>query len=111
MDKEKKSYYFNVIEAKDGKMNEVMNFNFGGHHDLAAMVENAKASGIFAKDKHAKEFVIGMRLLHHALKKTPTHLSLLSSYLSSKLSNRKCVSNSDASAMIATAGNNISIFR
>lgn len=29
MDKEKKSYYFNVIEAKDGKMNEVMNFNFG----------------------------------------------------------------------------------
>ncbi len=33
------------------------------------MVENAKASGIFAKDKHAKEFVIGMRLLHHALKK------------------------------------------
>ena len=69
MDKEKKSYYFNVIEAKDGKMNEVMNFNFGGHHDLAAMVENAKASGIFAKDKHAKEFVIGMRLPHHDLKK------------------------------------------
>lgn len=71
MDKEKKSYYFNVIEAKDGKMNEVMNFNFGGHHDLAAMVENAKAAGCFAKDKHAKEFVLGMRLLHHAMKKNP----------------------------------------
>lgn len=71
MDKEKKSYYFNVIEAKDGKMGEVMNFNFGGHHDLADMVDKAKASGIFAKDKHAKEFVLGMRLLHHALKKNP----------------------------------------
>lgn len=44
MDKEKKSYYFNVIEAKDGKMNEVMNFNFGGHHDLAA--NGGKCKGI-----------------------------------------------------------------
>ena len=69
MDNEKRSYYFNLIEAKDGKMCEVSNFNFGGHHDLGAMIENAKASGIFAKDKHAKEFVLGMRLLHHALKK------------------------------------------
>jgi len=71
MDKEKKSYFFNVIEAKDGKINEVMNFNFGGHHDLTAMVDNAKASGIFAKEKHAKEFVVAMRLLHHVLKKNP----------------------------------------
>ena len=71
MDKEKKSYYFNVIEAKDGKMSEVIDFNFGGHHDLAAMVDNAKSSGIFAKDKHAKEFVLGMRLLHHVMKKYP----------------------------------------
>lgn len=71
MSKEKKSYYFNVIEAKDGKMNEVLNFNFGGHHDLAAMVENAKASGVFAKDKHAKEFVLAMRMLHHVFKKNP----------------------------------------
>lgn len=69
MDKEKKSYFFNVIEAKDGKMNEVMCFNFCGHHDLAAMVDNAKASGIFAKEKHAKEFVVAMRLLHHVIKK------------------------------------------
>ena len=71
MDKEKRSYYFNVIEAKDGKMQEVMNFNFGGHHDLAAMADSAKASGIFAKDKHAKEFVVAMRLLHHVIKKNP----------------------------------------
>lgn len=68
---EKKSYYVNVIESKDGKMAETLNFNFGGHHDLAAMVDNAKASGIFAKDKHAKEFVLGMRFLHHVLKKYP----------------------------------------
>ena len=44
MDKEKKSYFFNVIEAKDGKMAEVMDFNFGGHHDLAAMAERVRAA-------------------------------------------------------------------
>ena len=71
MNKEKKSYYFNVIEAKDGKMSEVMDFNFGGHHDLAEMVERVKATGLFAKDKHAKEFVVAMRLLHHVIKKNP----------------------------------------
>ncbi|MCM1318922.1 MAG: DUF3861 domain-containing protein [Muribaculaceae bacterium] len=69
MEKEKKSYFFNVVEAKDGKISEVMNFEFGGHHDLAALVEKAKASGMFSKDKYAKEFVVGMRLLHHAIKK------------------------------------------
>lgn len=69
MDKEKKSYFLNVVESKDGKIAEVMNFNFCGHHDLAAMVDGAVASGIFEKDKHAKEFVLGMRMLHHALKK------------------------------------------
>ena len=71
MDKEKRSYYFNVIEAKDGKMSEVIDFNFGGHHDLADMVERVKSAGIFAKDKHAKEFVVAMRLLHHVIKKNP----------------------------------------
>ena len=71
MDKEKKSYYFNVIEAKDGKMSEAFNFNFSGHHDLAAMIDKVKASGVFAKDKHAKEFVVAMRLMHHVLKKNP----------------------------------------
>ncbi len=68
MEKEKKSYYFNMIEAKDGKMSEVLNFNFGGHHDIAAMVEKAKSLG-FAKDKHAKEFVLAMRFMHHVIKK------------------------------------------
>ena len=68
MEKEKKSYFVNMIEAKDGKMAEVLNFNFGGHHDMAAMVENAKALG-FAKDKHAKEFVLAMRFMHHVIKK------------------------------------------
>lgn len=68
MDQVKKAYYVNMIEANDGKMAEVLNFNFGGHHDIAAMVEKAKSLG-FAKDKHAKEFVLGMRFLHHVLKK------------------------------------------
>lgn len=68
MEKEKKSYYVNVIEAKDGKMAEVLDFNFGGHHDLAAMVARAKSLG-FEKDKHAKEFVLAMRFMHHVIKK------------------------------------------
>ncbi len=68
MEKEKRSYYVNMIEAKDGKMAEVLNFNFGGHHDIAAMVEKAKGLG-FAKDKHAKEFVLAMRFMHHVIKK------------------------------------------
>lgn len=69
MDKEKRSYFFNVVEAKDGKIYEVTNFRFGGHHDLGRMIDNTVASGKFAKDKQASEFVLGMRLLHHALKK------------------------------------------
>ena len=68
MEKEKKSYYVNMVEAKDGKMAEVLNFNFGGHHDIAAMVEKAKGLG-FAKDKHAKEFVLAMRFMQHVIKK------------------------------------------
>ena len=70
--KEKRSYYVNMIEAQaDGKMAEVLNFNFGGHHDIAAMVERARQSGLFAKDKHAKEFVLAMRFMHHVIKKNP----------------------------------------
>lgn len=73
MEKQKKSYYVNMIEANvndEGKtkMAEVLNFNFGGHHDIADMVERAKALGL-AKDKHVKEFVLGMRFLHHVIKK------------------------------------------
>ena len=73
MEKQKKSYYDNMVEAnvKDNgkiKMDEVLNFNFGGHHDIAAMVEKAKSLG-FAKDKHAKEFVLAMRFMHHVIKK------------------------------------------
>ena len=68
---DKKSYYVNVIEAKDGKMGEVMNFNFGGHHDLGDMAEKARQAGWFVKDKHAKEFVLAMRFMHHVMKKNP----------------------------------------
>ena len=68
---DKKSYYVNLIEAKDGKMAEVFNFNFGGHHDLNDMFENTRKAGIFAKDKHAKEFVLAMRFMHHVIKKNP----------------------------------------
>ncbi len=73
MEKQKKSYYVNMVEAnlnENGKikMAEVLDFNFGGHHDIADMVEKAKSLG-FAKDKHAKEFVLAMRFMHHVIKK------------------------------------------
>ncbi|MCM1110866.1 MAG: DUF3861 family protein [Clostridium sp.] len=68
--KVKRSYHFNITEVVDGKIQEVMNFNFGGHHDLAALA--ARAQKDFAlEEKHADELVLGMRLLHHALKKYP----------------------------------------
>jgi len=69
--KEKKSYFVNMIEAKDGKMAEVLNFNLCGHHDINAMVERIRQAGLFEKDKHAKEFVLAMRLMHHVIKKNP----------------------------------------
>ncbi len=60
-----------MIEAKDGKMKEVLDFNFGGHHDIADMVERTREAGLFQKDKHAKEFVLAMRFLPHVIKKNP----------------------------------------
>ena len=70
MDKEKKSYHFNITEVKDGKIQEVMNFNFGGHHDLALLVQKLESTGMFT-DKHSKEAIVGLRLLHHVCKKYP----------------------------------------
>ncbi|MCM1292199.1 MAG: DUF3861 domain-containing protein [Bacteroides sp.] len=69
--KEKRSYYVNMIESRDGKMNEVLNFNFGGHHDFGRMVELTRQAGWFEKDKYAKEFVLAMRFMHHVIKKNP----------------------------------------
>lgn len=69
-DKVKRSYHINVTEVVDNKIKEVLNFNFGGHHDLAALVEKAVAVGNIT-EKHAKELVLGVRLLHHVLKKYP----------------------------------------
>lgn len=69
-EKQKRSYHFNVTEVVDGKVKEAYNFNFGGHHDLVAMIENTVKSGTIT-EKHAKELVTGVRLLHHVLKKYP----------------------------------------
>ena len=69
-DKGKKSYHFQVAEVVDNKVKDVFNFNFGGHHDLAEMVEKAVAVGNIT-EKHAKELVCGVRLLHHVMKKYP----------------------------------------
>lgn len=68
--KVKRSYHFNVSEVIDGKVKEVFNFNFGGHHDLAELVEQTVAQGNIT-EKHAKELVVGVRLLHHVMKKYP----------------------------------------
>ena len=68
--KEKKSYHFQVAEVIDNKVKDVFNFNFGGHHDLAEIVNKAVAVGNIT-EKHAKELVCGVRLLHHVMKKYP----------------------------------------
>ena len=68
--KVKHSYHFDLTEVVDGKIKEVFNFNFGGHHDLKAMVEKTVASGNIT-EKHAKQLVVGLRLLHHVIKKYP----------------------------------------
>ena len=69
-DKRKHSYHFQVGEVIDNKVKDVFNFNFGGHHDLEEMVEKCVAVGNIT-EKHAKQLVCGVRLLHHVLKKYP----------------------------------------
>lgn len=70
MEDSKRSYHFNVTEVVDNKIKEVFDFNFGGHHDLAEIVNKAMAVGNIT-EKHAKQLVVGVRLLHHVLKKYP----------------------------------------
>lgn len=69
-DKTKHSYHFQVGEVVENKVKDVFNFNFGGHHDLKEMVDKAVAVGNIT-EKHAKQLVCGVRLLHHVLKKYP----------------------------------------
>lgn len=78
MEKQKKAYYFNVVEAKDGKIAEVFNFNFGGHHDLADIYNKIREAGLM-EDKYAKELTVAVRLLHHVMKKNPD-LALFSDF-------------------------------
>ena len=68
--KRKHSYHFHITEVKDEKIKDVFGFNFGGHHDLKQMVEDIVATGNMT-EKHAKELVCGVRLIHHVLKKYP----------------------------------------
>ena len=69
-DKPKRSYHFQVAEVVDNKVKDVFNFNFGGHHDLAEIVDKAVAVGNIT-EKHARQLVCGVRLLHHVMKKYP----------------------------------------
>ena len=70
MEKTKQHYHFNVTKIDNDKIKEVFDFNFGGHHDLAEIVQKAIAVGNIT-EKHAKQLVVGVRLLHHVLKKYP----------------------------------------
>lgn len=70
--KQKHSYHFAITEVVDNKIKDVMSFNFGGHHDLAELAGKAQQKYDLT-DKHARELVVGMRLLHHALKKYPAN--------------------------------------
>lgn len=65
---ESRSYQFTVTEQIDGQNKEVMNFHFGGHHDLVGMTAMAQQK-CEMPEEYARELVLGMRLLHHALKK------------------------------------------
>ena len=69
-EKVKRSYHFQVAEVEDNKVKDVFDFNFGGHHDLAELVNKAVAVGNIT-EKHAKQLVCGVRLLHHVMKKYP----------------------------------------
>lgn len=69
---EKRSYHFYISEVVDGKVQDVMSFNFGGHHDLAAISKLTEAKEEM-NEKHANELVVGLRLMHHALKKYPNN--------------------------------------
>ena len=77
--KEKKSYHFQVAEVIDNKVKDVFNFNFGGHHDLEEMVNKCVAVGNIT-EKHAKQLVCGVRLLHHAMKKYPDNEAIKAFY-------------------------------
>lgn len=68
--KPKRSYHFNVTEVVDGKIKEAYNFNFGGHHDLVNLIDRVVGVGNIT-EKHAKQLVTGVRLLHHVMKKYP----------------------------------------
>ena len=68
--KKKHSYHFHITKVEEDKIKDVFGFNFGGHHDLKKMVEDVVAKGEMT-EKHAKELVCGVRLLHHVLKKYP----------------------------------------
>lgn len=77
--KEKRSYHFNISEVRDGKIEDVMSFNFGGHHDLAAMAQKIAAKGDIS-EKHAKELAVALRLMHHVLKKCSGDSSIYSDF-------------------------------
>ncbi|MCM1310642.1 MAG: DUF3861 family protein [Bacteroides sp.] len=90
--KDKRSYHFHICEVVEGKVQDVMSFNFGGHHDLKALADRAQKD-FNMSEKHADQLVLGMRLLHHALKKYPdnaqfadflTKLNDFKQYLKSK---------------------------
>ena len=68
--KKKHSYHIHVTQVEEEKIKDVFGFNFGGHHDLKQMVEDVVAAGNMT-EKHAKELILGVRLLHHVLKKYP----------------------------------------
>ena len=78
-DKVKHSYHFQVAEVVENKVKDVFNFNFGGHHDLEEMVAKAVAVGNIT-EKHAKQLVCGVRLLHHAMKKYPENEAIKAFY-------------------------------
>lgn len=77
--KKKHTYNIDISEVVDGEIRKVMNFNFCGHHDMGLIARKMEQHQGLC-ELHAKEFTVGMRLLHRVLKENvdrPLYANLL----------------------------------
>ena len=69
-DEHRRTYNITVNEVVVGNSAPTFEFDFNTHHDLGKMAK-AVAERETMSEKHSQELVLGMRLLHHVLKKYP----------------------------------------
>lgn len=96
---EKHTYHFEITEMVDGEKRQVMNFDCCCNHDLeqlACMVRDKEC----IDEKHARQFVVGLKLLQNALKNhadKPEFAALLRQLdeFKAKMKNGECKCNCD----------------